>query len=953
MHRARQVTIRESFFCWLTAYWCLTGVLLADISGNLERPGQYFAAKELRRYLYLTTGQLGRITADVPRAPGDHFRLEIDDRLGAEEYDIATAGGAGNLRVRIAGGSEAAILYGVYAYVEKLGVWFSLSGDEIPRKPLEAPPRVNVRENPAISVRGVQLFADFPEGIDWWGETEYLAYIAQLPKLRLNFLGIHTYGEEMPAAEPTVWIGKRESVARDGSVALAYPASYHSSLRGQWGYRPMRTSEYHLGADRLFEADDYGVWNAGAETEVFNRVARNLRQGFGLARRLGVKTAVGTDTPLSVPRAVKARFGPGLSTEELYEGIFDRITKAYPIDYYSLWTTEGWTGAGTDAKHVEDTLADVKTAENAWAKLGRPFHMSVLGWRSGPPQDPQRLDRELRPETILGSLNRNMGLMTVDPVYRDFQHTNRWGITWLQDDDALTLPPLWVGRARMDAAEAYQAGLSGMLAIHWHTKWASPGASAFAKSLWDLPFLRQSREGAIGGDCFKFKEPVGGTTNAILYQTQRLNTYGYRLSVPAGTYNVTLQFCEMQVKGTNQRVFGITLQDQRVCEQLDIFKEAGYGMALDKGYSNVVVGNKELKIGLVPRLGIPCVCGIVVSSPGKRYVRKINCAGPPCGDYEADAENYAPARDFYHEWARALFGAAEAENIATLFSYLDGRLPRLTRWITGPGGFAPDYEDWGKKQAVYDFIESLQEIQKRLKEPYARRLDYWIHAFQYFRDVARLRCLWGALDRCLADYRKEHAPPALASALEWRRQMAGQITAIYGDLFALLSTTGELGTLANWEQNVLPLLWEQPGMELSRLRNEALPQALELGHAYHGPPRIVVPSRPTIGIEGRPVRLKVWILAEQPVEKVELFWKLLGAKGYHQETGQWLNRGVYQVVFPTAAGGLRGDLEYYLSIKIAGESARIFPPEAKTEIIDGKIVKQNLTLVSVPPELAP
>ena len=115
----------------------------------------------------------------------------------------------------------------------------------------------------------------------------------------------------------------------------------------------------------------------------------------------------------------------------------------------------------------------------------------------------------------------------------------------------------------------------------------------------------------------------------------------------------------------------------------------------------------------------------------------------------------------------------------------------------------------------------------------------------------------------------------------------------------------------------------------------------------------MVPSRPTLGIEGRPVKLKVWILAEKPVEKVELFWKLLGSKGYHQETGQWLNRGVYQVVFPTADGGLRGDLEYYLSIRIAGESARVFPPEAKTEIIDGKIVKQNLTIVSMPPELAP
>jgi hypothetical protein len=56
------------------------------------------------------------------------------------------------------------------------------------------------------------------------------------------------------------------------------------------------------------------------------------------------------------------------------------------------------------------------------------------------------------------------------------------------------------------------------------------------------------------------------------------------------------------------------------------------------------------------------------------------------------------------------------------------------------------------------------------------------------------------------------------------------------------------------------------------------------------------------------------------------------------------------VVFPKE--GVSGDLEYYLKVKIQDEPARIYPPEAKAEIIDGKIVKQNLTMVSVAPTAA-
>ena len=44
-----------------------------------------------------------------------------------------------------------------------------------------------------LKLRGIQPFHDFPEGPDWWNIDGYKAVLAQLPKMRMNFFGLHTY----------------------------------------------------------------------------------------------------------------------------------------------------------------------------------------------------------------------------------------------------------------------------------------------------------------------------------------------------------------------------------------------------------------------------------------------------------------------------------------------------------------------------------------------------------------------------------------------------------------------------------------------------------------------------------------------------------------------------------------------------------------------------------------
>lgn len=336
------------------------------------------AAKELRRYFYLRTGSLpamGKIdslsqvrrntilvvekSSSLLSGLTDQDAFQKIAGLGSQDYLIKTISLPSRKLILVAGGSGPAVLYGAYQLAEKLGVRFSLEGDVIPDRKL-AGLNLDFDETgrPLFLIRGIQPFHDFPEGPDWWTRENYKTVIAQLPKLRMNFIGFHTYPENpskergaTPNAEPTVWIGQAGDFAGDGTARFSYPASYQNTLRGNWGYEARKTGDFHFGASQLFERDDYGndvmeglcpePKTPQDSNEVFNRAAAVFSNAFSLARKLGVKTCVGTETPLTIPDLVQKRLrnagrnpqDPAV-VKDIYKGLFSRIARAYPIDTY-------------------------------------------------------------------------------------------------------------------------------------------------------------------------------------------------------------------------------------------------------------------------------------------------------------------------------------------------------------------------------------------------------------------------------------------------------------------------------------------------------------------------------------------------------------------------------------------------------------------------------------------
>ena len=930
------------------------------------------AAKEVRRYLYLRTGKLipiktladlsavrdrAVIIAAKNRFPASGFSdAELRGRieaLGSQEYLLKTIPRRRTVLLLVAGGDEIGTLYGAYRLAEKLGVRFALHGDVVPdaRIPLEIP-ALDEPGKPLFRLRGIHPFHDFPEGPDWWNAEDYKAVLGQLPKLRMNFFGLHTYPEGHPNAEPTVWIGRAEDSRADGTVSSSYPSSYQNTLRGNWGYEAAKTGDFHFGASQLFESDGFGPEvmlgfvpepkTPEDSNEVFNRTAAMLREAFTFARNLGIKTCVGTEMPLTIPALVKERLRKqGLNPEdpgiikEVYKGLFTRLKNAYPLDYYWLWTDENWTWSDADEKTVKAVVDDALTALEAAADADVPFAIATCGWVLGPPSNRTLFDHVLPKPVAVSCINREVGKAPVDPMFARIAGRSKWAIPWLEDDPALTSPQLWAGRMRKDAVDALAYGCDGLLGIHWRTRILSPNIAALAAAAWDQESWGKSlspvpEEGPTNGVYVTLSGTrIAGTSDEAVYRDIRDRVFGYRLAVPNGTYDVVLKFCEGEIKEKGRRVFDVSLQGRKVAEKVDIFNRVGLHRALDLRFQGIVVADGRLDIEFTDRIHYPSIAGLVIS--GRNFSKKINCGGGETGDYEADwpeTPRHAPILDFYEDRAGGEFGPEVAAEAAAVLAGIDGHLPQPNIW-TGPGGIKPDPRPWDEVREEYGFVDDLAALESRVVGPGNKaRFAYWLAVFSYMQEMAHLECLWAEWNTAWEAVRSlpgESSRKTAASEklLPIREKMVAGLKDLYGFLLATVSSPGELGTVANWEQHLLPALMHRPGEELARALGQEIPLPARLPKDYDGPARVIVPTVRTVLAVGENLRLKVIVLAKEPPSAATLYWREMGKGEYAGVPLQHVARGVYTASCPDTSK----DLEYYVEVMVGNKTVG-FPPTA-------------------------
>ena len=117
---------------------------------------------------------------------------------------------------------------------------------------------------------------------------------------------------------------------------------------------------------------------------------------------------------------------------------------------------------------------------------------------------------------------------------------------------------------------------------------------------------------------------------------------------------------------------------------------------------------------------------------------------------------------------------------------------------------------------------------------------------------------------------------------------------IFGSLLATVSTTGELGTIANWEQHLLPGAWERPEAELVKMLGAGMPADCLLPRTYDGPPRVVVPAVRTSLEPGEPLALEVLVLSKAKPGHADLFWRPMGRGAFAKVPLEHKARGVFK-----------------------------------------------------------
>ena len=494
------------------------------------------AAKEVRRYIYLRTGQKLplRKTDSIPENEDIILIADDDDKMveslrdslrhktNPDGFIIKTVKKNSRQILVITGYDSISTLYGAYRFAEHLGVGFGLTRDVIPdrRITLDISGFDEVGE-PLLKTRGILPFHDFPEGPDLWNTEGHMVVISQLAKLGLNFIGLHTYprwsttmdkDENVPQGpEPTTWIGLQEDINLDGTVKWSYPAYYAHTHRPDriWGFVELDTDRFHAGASQLFESNGYGSDVIGdvmpsdvqSSNEVFKRTGRMFKTAFTHAGNLGVRTAIGTELPMGLePKGPEVDYDwirgmpPTLSKrlaslskdpkdpstiKEIYKGIFERIKRTHPLDYYWLWSWEVWSMHGVSDEQIDAFKNEMKIAYQALREVNAPFQLALAGWIIGTADNPAEFDNTLPPLVpIYGLWDSAQGFEELGA------NRIKWAATWLEEDWGLIQPQLEAHRIYEDTKAALEKKCDALIAKHWRTRVLSSNIGSMKDILW-------------------------------------------------------------------------------------------------------------------------------------------------------------------------------------------------------------------------------------------------------------------------------------------------------------------------------------------------------------------------------------------------------------------------------------------------------------------------------------
>jgi len=931
------------------------------------------AAAEIRRYVYIRTGRLLDIV-DTPRdgdmlvvATKDGPNLQSADAaavaaLGPQDYLLKSHDEAGRRTLFIIGGSEISTLWGAYRLAEHLGVRFYMHGDVAPDETIPfALPALDEKRKPLFALRGIQPFHDFPEGPDWWTRDDYKAIIGQLPKLGMNFFGLHTY-----FGEPEVWIGLPEDINPDGTVKTAYPAAWcMTTVSTGWGFTGKKTSDYALGAGNLFDRDAYGPevllgFDAVPQKpedciEVFNRTGALFQDAFAWARELGVKTCVGTETPLLPPAPLKERIGPAKDAafealggkiaqynnpiadtkeEALYQNVrYDLKGYQFPLpegDYKVTlqfcevaYSTPGARvfGVAINGNRVIDNL-------DIFARVGKDKALDIT-FKDIRPVD-GRIAIDFIPQVELPSI---AAIAITGPVNVNVNCGGAAYKEYRADAGA--------GRLAPEAVEKIYEGMFRRLAMLYRPDYYW----LWTPETWTWEGVK--------------KETVTAAVDDILTAARALDNIGAPFQLATCGWVLGPQYDRALFDRTLPKSMPISCINRMVGHE-----------PVEKGFADVqgrptwaipwleddpAMTSPQLWAGRMRRdaedalaYGCTGLMGIhwrtrilapnVAALAQAAWEQSWPKPAPAPGTERKDV--FAPVDDFYRDYARANFGAAVAEEAAAIFTRMDCHLPQPSDWIGGPGGYKPDPRPWETVNKEYAFVDELEALREKVEGAgNQERFLYWLNTFQYMRRTSEMRCIWAEYDKAMEQVRAAKTPGeqkqlARETVLPLRKKLIAAVSAAYNHLLCTVSSPGEMGTIANLEQHTFPGMLDTPGQELAGLLGEPLPADAVLSRQQSPTTtRLIMPTVRTAVQQGETLNLRAIVSNCSAPGRVTLWWREMGRGDFAAVPMTHVDRSVYAASLPVST-----DVEYYIEALGEGDALR-WPATAP---------KLNQTVVVIP-----
>jgi len=173
----------------------VTNTRLSVLLGSDATEIEPFASRELCRYLEALYGERCAVSEEpLPQADYVFHRSMETNPAGHEVLHGLTDQGVllknttfrGTPGLVVGAGSPIAVLWAVYALVEKLGVRFLLHGDLMPERPPPLPLRLHIRSEPVFPIRWWRTINDFACGPESWGIEDHRKLIDQLAKFKFN-----------------------------------------------------------------------------------------------------------------------------------------------------------------------------------------------------------------------------------------------------------------------------------------------------------------------------------------------------------------------------------------------------------------------------------------------------------------------------------------------------------------------------------------------------------------------------------------------------------------------------------------------------------------------------------------------------------------------------------------------------------------------------------------------